>query len=170
MERMAAQRDQCAAKRAKQAERSIVGPRRNMYQMVDHEHYCGSAYELDRFLDPLCSNFNSYHHLFTPGGPDHIEYAIPLLHPSSNHQNPALRQAPMTDHSLWAGNISAESGPCLKNFNLVSREMAKVYEDNDRRHVAVTTMMQEYTQLPQESVRAYANRGKARSRQAGWNL
>jgi len=39
--------------------------------------------------------------------------------------------------------------------------MAKVYRDKDQHHVAVITLMQEYIQLPQESVRAYANRVKA---------
>jgi len=47
--------------------------------------------------------------------------------------------------------------------------MAKVYGDKDRRCVAVITMMQGYTQLQPESVRAYANRLKANWRQAGWN-
>jgi hypothetical protein len=36
--------------------------------------------------------------------------------------------------------------------------------------VAVITLLQGYIQLPQESVRAYANRFKANWRQAGWNL
>jgi hypothetical protein len=48
--------------------------------------------------------------------------------------------------------------------------MAKAYEDKDRRRVAVITLMQEYIQLPQASVRAYANHVKAHWRQAGWNL
>jgi hypothetical protein len=36
--------------------------------------------------------------------------------------------------------------------------------------VAVIMLMQGYIQLPQESVRAYANHLKANWRQAGWNL
>jgi len=36
--------------------------------------------------------------------------------------------------------------------------------------VVVITLMQGYIQLPQESVRAYANHLKANWRQAGWNL
>jgi hypothetical protein len=36
--------------------------------------------------------------------------------------------------------------------------------------VAVMMMMQEYIQLPQQSIRAYANRVKANWRQAEWNL
>jgi len=48
--------------------------------------------------------------------------------------------------------------------------MAKVYGDNDQRRVAVITLMQEYIQLPQESVTVYANRVKANWRQGGWNL
>jgi len=45
-----------------------------------------------------------------------------------------------------------------------------VYRDKDRPHVAVITLMQGYIQLPQESVRAYADCFKANWRQAGWNL
>ena len=67
----------------------------------------------------------------------------------------------MTDPSEWAGDLSAESRPCLQNFKLFPQEMAKVYRDKDQHHVAVITLMQEYIQLPQESVRAYANRVKA---------
>jgi hypothetical protein len=48
--------------------------------------------------------------------------------------------------------------------------MAKVHGDKDRQRVAVITLIQGYIQLPQESVRAYANRLKANWRQAGWNL
>ena len=169
-ERMAAERDQWAAKCGKRTKRSITGPRPNIYKMVDPVRYCGGAKELDRFLDALRSNFNSHGHLFPRGGPDHVKYAISLLDAWSNHQNPALRQTAMTDPSEWAGDLSAESGPCLQDFDLFSQEIAKVYGDKDRRRVAVITLMQEYIQLPQESVRAYANRVKANWRQAGWNL
>jgi hypothetical protein len=76
----------------------------------------------------------------------------------------------MTDPLEWVGDLSAESDPCLQDFDLFSQEMAKVYGDKDRGRVAVITLMQRYIQLPQESVRAYANRLKANWRQAGWNL
>jgi len=169
-ERMAPERDQWAAKRAEHPGRPIVGPRPNIYKIVDPVRYCGGAKEWDRFLDALRTNFNSHHHQFPPGGPDHVKYAISLLDGWSNHQNPALRLTAMTDHSDWAGDLSAESGPCLQDFDLFSQGMAKVYGDMDRRCVAVIMLMQEYIQLPQESVRAYANRVKANWRQAGWNL
>ena len=76
----------------------------------------------------------------------------------------------MKDPLEWAGDLSAGSDPCLQDFGLFSPEMAKVYGDKDQHCVAVSTLMQEYIQLPQESVRAYANRVKANWRPAGWNL
>jgi hypothetical protein len=166
-ERMAATRAQWAAERAELAERSITGPRPRIYKTVDPVRYCGGAKELDRFLDALHSNFNSHGYLFPRSGPDHVKYAISLLDACSNHQNPALRQTAMTDPSEWAGDLSAESGRCLQDFDLFSPEIAKDYGDKDRRRVAVITLMQEYIQLTQESVRAYENRVKANCRQAG---
>jgi len=103
-ERMAAERDQWAAKCAERPERSITSPRPNIYQMVDPVRYCGGANELHQFLDAFCSNINFHGHLFPPGGPDHVKYAISLLDTWSNHQNPALRQTAMTDPSEWAGD------------------------------------------------------------------
>jgi len=76
----------------------------------------------------------------------------------------------MTDPSEWAGNLFAESDPLLQDFDLFSQEMAKVYGDKDRQHLAVITLMQGYIQLPQELVRAYVNHLTANWRQAGWNL
>jgi len=168
--RMAAELDQWEAKRAECAERSITGLRPNIFKMVDSVRYCGGAKELDRSLHTLRSNFNSHGHLCPRGGPDHVKYAISLLDAWSNHQNPALKQTVMTDPSEWAGDLSAESGRCLQDFDLFSQEIAKLYGDKDQRRVAVITLMQEYIQFPQESVRAYANRVKANWRQAGWNL
>jgi hypothetical protein len=160
-ERTAAERDQWAPEPAKPAKRSITGPQPNVYKTVDRVRYCGGAKELDRFLDALRSNCNSHGHPFPHGGPDHVKYTISLLDAWSNHQNPALRQTAMTDTSEWAGDLSAESDPCLQDFNLFSQEIAKVYWDKDRRRVVVITLMQEYIQLPPELVRAYANRVKA---------
>jgi len=153
-ERMAAERDQWAAERAERTERSTVGPRPNIYKTVDPVRFSGGAKELDRFLDALRSNFNSHRHLFPRGGPDHVKYAISLLDAWSNNQTPTLRQTAMTDPSEWAGDLSAESDPCLQVFDLVSQEMANVHGDKDRRRVAVITLMQGYIQLPQQSVRA----------------
>jgi len=149
-EPMAGERDQWAAERAECAERSITGPRLNIYKKVDPVRYCGGANELDRFLDSLCSNFNSHGHLFPPGGPHYVKYAISVLDTWSNHQNLALRQTAMTDPLQCACDLSAESGPCLQDFDLCSQEIAKVYGDKDRRRVAVITLMQEFIQLPQE--------------------
>jgi len=169
-ERMAAELDLWATEHAECGERSITGPRPNIYKIVDPVPYCGGAKDVDRFLDALPLNFNSHGHLFPPGGPDHVKYAISLLDARSNHQNTALGQTAMTDPSEWAGDLSVESGPCLQVFDLFSQEISKVYGDKHRRRVAVITVMQEYIQLPQESVRAYANCVKANWRQAGWNL
>jgi len=130
-EQMATERDQWAAERAERAERSIVGPRPNIYKMVDPVRCCGGAKELDRFLDALQSNFNSHGHPCPRGGPDHIKYTIALLDAWSNHLILAPRQTVMTDPSDWAGDVSAESGPCLQDFDLFSQEMAKVYGDKD---------------------------------------
>jgi len=46
-ERMAAQRDEWAAERAEHTERRTVGPRPNIYKMVDPGRFCGGAKELD---------------------------------------------------------------------------------------------------------------------------
>jgi hypothetical protein len=167
---MAAERDQWATERTESAERCITGPRPNINKMVDPVRHCGSAKELDQFLDALRLNLNSHGHLFSRGGPDHVKYAISLLDAWSNHQNPVLRQTAMTDPSVWAGDLSAESGPCLQDFDHFSQEIAQVYGDKDKCRVAVITLMQEYKQLPQQSGRAYANRVKANWRQTGWYL
>ena len=45
-----------------------------------------------------------------------------------------------------------------------------MYGDTDRRLNSATKGMQEYQQLPNESVRVYANRMKATWRRAGRNL
>jgi hypothetical protein len=102
-----------------------------MFKMVDPIRFSGGAQELDGFLDSLRSNSNSHGHLFPRGGPNHIKYAISLLDSWSNHQNLALRQTAMTDPSNWAGDLSAESDPCLQDCDLFSHQMAKVYGDKD---------------------------------------
>jgi hypothetical protein len=72
-ERMAAEQDQWAAKRAERTERSTVSRRPNIYKLVDPVRFCGSAKELDRFLDALRSNLNSHGHLVPHSGPDHAK-------------------------------------------------------------------------------------------------
>ena len=37
----------------------------------------------------------------------------------------------MTDPSEWVGDLSAESDSCLQDFDLFSKEMAKVSGDMD---------------------------------------
>jgi len=146
-ERMAAEPDERAAERAQCAQRGIVGPRETIYMMVDPVRYCGSANELAPFLDTLHSNFNSHGHEFPRGGPDHVKYPISLLNAWSNHQNPTHRQTAMTDPSEWAGDLSAQYGPCLEDFDLILQEMAKIYCDKARRCVAVIMLMQEYNNI-----------------------
>jgi len=149
-ERMTSKRDQWAAEYAELTERSIIGPRPIINKMVDPVWYGGSAIELDRLLDTLCSNFNSHGHLLPRRWSYHVKYAISLLDAWSNPQNPALRQTAMTDPSESAGNISGESGPCLQDFNLLSLEIAYVYGDKDQHRVVVITLMHKFIQLPQE--------------------
>jgi len=140
-ETIAAERAPWAAEHAKRTKRSTVGPRPNIYKMVDPVRFCGSAKELARFLDVLRSNFNASGHQFPRGGPDHVKYTISLLDTWSNDQNPTLRQTAMTDPSESAGDLSAQSDSCLQDFYLFSQQMAKVYGDKDRRRVAVITLM-----------------------------
>jgi hypothetical protein len=45
-----------------------------------------------------------------------------------------------------------------------------MYGDKDRHHNSATKAMHEYQQLPNESVRTYANRLQANWRGAGWSL
>ena len=156
-ERMAAERDQWAAESAECTERSTIGSRPNIYKLVDPVRFCGGAKKLDRFLDALRSNFNSHGHIFPHCGPHQVNYAISLLDAWSNHQHPTLRHTAMTDPSEWAGDLSAESDPCLLDLDQFSQEMTKVYGDEVRQCVVVIMLMQGYIQLPQESVRAYAN-------------
>jgi hypothetical protein len=55
-ERMQTERDQWAAEHAEcsePTERRIVGPRPNIYTMVDPVRYCGGAKELVQCLDAL---------------------------------------------------------------------------------------------------------------------
>jgi len=167
---MTAERDQWAAECAAGAERSIAGPRPNIYKMVEPVRYWGGAIELDWFLDALHLNWNFYRHLFRRGGSNRVKYPISFLDAWCNHSNLALRQTAITDPWEWAGDLSAKSGPCLQDFDHFSKEIAKVYRDRDQCRVAVITLMQEYILLPPDSVRAYANCVKANRRQARWNL
>ena len=127
----AATRNQWAAKRAEHTKRSTVGPRPNIYTIVDPVRFCGGVNERDRFLGMLCFNFNSHSHLFPRGGPDLVKYAISLSDAWSNHQNLALRQTVMTDPLELVCNISVDSDPCIPDFDLFTQEMAKVYGDKD---------------------------------------
>jgi len=131
---------------------------------------CSGGKDLVQFLDALGSKFNFNGHLFPRCGPDHVKYAISLLDAWSNNQNPTLRQTALTDTSEWAADLSAQFNTCLHDIELFSQELPKVYGDKVRQRVVVITLMQEHIPLPQESVRAYANRVKADWRQAWWNL
>ena len=166
-EHMAAKQERWAAKCTNWAKQSTTGPGTNFCKMVDVVWYRGSGNELDLIINELYSNFNSHRHLFPPSGPDHINYVISLLHTCSNDQNATLQQTAMPYHSKWACDISVDSNPCTKYFELISQEIATVDQDNDRRRMAVIRLMQEYKRLQQESVRAYGNCLKANWRQAG---
>jgi len=138
--------------------------------MIDHVLFCGRAKELDYFRDRLCANFDSHGDLFPCCGPNHVRYAISHLDAWSNHHISVLRQTVMTDPADWAGDLSAESDQCLQDSNRFSQGMAKVQGDQDRHCVAVIRPMQEYIQLPAESVRSYENHLNANWKQVGRNL
>ena len=72
--------------------------------------------------------------------------------------------------TINAWYISADSDPCLQDFNLFTQEMAKVHGDRDWRCVTRITQMQEFLWHTSESVRVYANHVKANFRQVGGNL
>jgi len=138
---IAAERDQWAAECAESTKRSTVGRRPIIFKIVDPGRFCSGAKELDQVLDVLHSNFNSHGHLIPCGGPNHVKYVISLLDAWMNHQNPTLRPTVMIDPSEWAGDLSADSDPCLQEFDLCSQQVAKVYGKKDRWHVAVITLM-----------------------------
>jgi len=167
---MATKRDQWAARLAECTEWSILGPSPDRENVVDRVWYCAGAKEVDQIVHAWCANVDSHARPFSCGCPDLMKYGISLPYAERNRQNPALRQTAMTDPSDWAGDLSAESGPCQWDFDLISQEIANIYEDEDRCHAAVITLMQEYIQLAQESVRAYVNHVKANCRQARCNL
>jgi len=167
---MAAKWDQWVADRAERAKRNIAVPGTNIYQMVDPAPYWGGAKDRERFLTSLRLNFSSHGHQLPRGGPYHVKYPISILDACSNHQNQILRQMAITDHWKWACDLSAESDPCLQDFDLFCQEMAKLYGNKDRQCVAVITLMQGFILLPQELVTAHANHLKANWRQGGWNL
>jgi len=134
--------------------------------MGDPIRFCGGVKELVQFLDVLRSSCNSRSHLLQRGGPDDIEYAISLLETWSNHRNPTLRQTAMTDPSGMGGRLICRIRPMPTGL----RPLFTCDLDTDRRLLEVITLMQGYIQLPQESVRSYANCLKATWRHAGWNL
>jgi len=147
-EPMAAQWKQWSAKCAECTKRHTTGLKRNIYKIVDPVRYCGSAKELDHFLYPLCSNFNSDGHLFPCGGPDRVKDAISLLDALSNYQKLALSEMVMRDISEWPGNLPMDSDRCLQAFDLYSQEMVKVYGAKNKCRMAVIRVVQEYILLP----------------------
>jgi len=141
-----------------------------IFKTVDPLRYSGGAKELEKFLETLRSNFASHKHLFPTGDPDQVKYAVSFLDTWNNHPDTTQRQTENTDPSEWASNLRAAKDLCLKNFDLFTNELQKMYGDKDRRLNSATKAMQEYQQLPNESVRIYANCLKANWRRAGWSL
>jgi chemotaxis protein histidine kinase CheA len=141
-----------------------------IFKMVDPVRYCCGAKELDKFLESLRSNFDSHKHLFPKGGPNRIKYAISFLETWNNHTDASQRQMKNTDPSERASDVRDEAHPCLQDFELFAQELMKMYGDKDQRLNSAMKAMQEYQQLPNESVRVYANRMKANWRRAGCNL
>jgi len=146
------------------------GNHSKIFKMVDRLPYCGGANELDKFLETLRSNFASHTHLFPRGDPDQVKYAVSFLDTWNNHQDTTQRQTENRHPSEWASDLREAMDPCSENFELFANELQKMYGDKDRRLNSATKAMQEYQQLPNESVRIYANRLKANWRRAGWSL
>jgi len=141
-----------------------------IFKMVDPLRYCGGAKELDKFLETLRSNFASHKHLFPRGDSDQVKYAVSFLDTWNNHPDTTQRQTENTDPSEWANDSREAKDPCLENFELFANKLQKMYGDKDRRLDSATKAMQEYQQLPNESVQIYANCLKANLRRAGWSL
>jgi len=146
------------------------GNQSTIFKMVDPLWYCGGAKELDKFLKTLRSNFASHMPLFARGDPDQVKYAVSFLDTRNNHPDKTQRQTENTDPSEWASNRREAKDPCLENFELFANELQKMYRDKDRRLNSATKAMQEYQQLPNESVRIYANRLKANWKRASWSF
>jgi len=146
------------------------GNQSKIFKMVDCLRYCGGAKELDKFLEILPSNLASHRHLFPGGDRDQVMYTVSVLDTWNNHPDTTQRQTENTDQSEWASDLREANDPCLENFELFANELQKMYGDKDRRLNSATKAMQEYQQLPNESVRAYANRLKPNWRRASWSL
>jgi len=137
--------------------------------MVDPLRYCGAVKELDKFLETLRSNLTSYKHLFPRGYPDQVKYAVSFLDTWHDHPDTTQRQTENTDSSEWPSDLREAKDPCLENFELFASELQKMHRDKDRRLNWATKAMQEYQQLPNESVQIYANLLKASWRRASWS-
>jgi len=137
---------------------------------VEPLRYSGGAKQLDMFLETLRSNFASHKHLFPRGDPDQVKYAVSFHDTWNNHLDTTQRQTENTDQSEWASNLREAKDPCLEHFELFANELQKMYGDKARRLNSATKAMKEYQQLPNKSVRIYANLLKANWRRAGWSL
>jgi len=146
------------------------GNQSKIFKMVDPLWYCSGAKELDKFLGTLRSNFASHKHLFPRGDPDQVKYAVSFLDTWNDHPDITQRQTENTDPSEWASDLREATDPCVENFELFTNELQKMYQDKDRRLNSATKAMQEYQQLPNESVRIDTNRLKANWRRASWSF
>jgi len=163
-EPIVAVQDRWPAERAAHSEQRTVGLGSNIYSMVHQVCFCCDAQELDRFLDPLCSKVNSHGQRLPCSRPDHVQCAISLLDTWSNHQNLTLRQMVIRGPSKLAAGLSTESNPCIQYFNLIHKRCPRFMGPNDLWPVVVITLIEVYTQHPQQPLWVYAHRLKTNSR------
>ena len=141
-----------------------------IFKMVDPLQYCGRAKVLDKFLETLRSNFPPHKHWFLRGDRNYVKCAVSFLHTKNYHPDPTQQHTELTDPSKWATDRRETKDPCREDFELLANQPQNMYRDRDRHPNSATKAMQEYHQLPNESVQVYANRLKANWRRAGWNL
>jgi len=146
------------------------GTQSKIFKMVDPLRHCSGAEELDKFLETLRSHFASHKHLFPRGDSDQVKYAVSFLDTWNKHPDTSQRQTEDTDPSEWASDLRDAEDQCSENFELFANVLQKMYGDKDRRLNSATKAMHEYQQLPNKSVRIYANRLNANWRRAGWSL
>jgi len=141
-----------------------------IFKVLDPLGYCGAAIELDEFLKTLRAHFVCHRHQFPRGDPDQVKYAVSCLDTWNNHPDMTRRQTEDMDPSEWASDQSEAKDQCLKNLELFPHDLRQMNGDTDRSVNSAAKAIQEYQQLPNESVQIYTNRLKANWRTAGRNL
>jgi len=141
-----------------------------IFDMINPLWCCSGPNELDKFLETLRTNFPSHKHLFPRADSTQVKYSVSFLGTWKNHPDPTQGQTKNSDPSEWGSDVRDTQDLCLENFELFTRELQKMYGDIDWRLNSAIKTMQAYWQLPNKSVRRYANSFKANRRRADWNL